>query len=90
MDPPEFWPEFTLDVRDAKTREHLEDIELTFMRGDLNLIWGRNYPATVLADGLRSPIVLMGGREADWPRVAVAGMALRPAAGESPRLVELN
>ncbi len=87
---PEFWPEFSLAVRDAHTRAHLEDIELRFSPGMSNSMWGRNSLSTLLDDGLRSPIALMGGRAADEPEVTVAGLALSPAAGESPRLVELE
>lgn len=86
---PEFWPEFTLAVRDAHTRAHLEEIELRFAPGAGNAVWGRNGTNTLLGSGLRSPIALMGGREPDEPKVTVAGLALSPAAGELPRLVEL-
>ncbi len=86
---PEFWPEFTLAVRDAHTRAHLEDVELRIRSGPGAALWGRNQPGTLLAGGLTSPIVLMGGREPGEPVAGVAGMALRPAADEAPRLVEL-
>ncbi|MEM7199776.1 MAG: hypothetical protein AAF628_05890 [Planctomycetota bacterium] len=86
---PEFWPEFTLDVRDAHTRAHLEDVELRIASGPGMAAWGRNPPTTLLGAGLSSPIALMGGRDADAEEVRVAGMALTPAAGEPPRLVEL-
>ncbi len=84
---PEFWPAFTLAVRDAHTRAHLEDVELHIRSGPGMAAWGRNDPSTLLGGGLRSPIALMGGRDPD--EVKVAGMALSPAAGEAPRLVEL-
>ncbi len=84
---PAFWPEFTLAVRDARTLEHLEDVELRIRSGPAASLWGRNQPGTLLGDGLASPIALMGGRDANESKVTVAGMALRPAAGASPRLV---
>ena len=87
---PEFWPEYTLAVRDAHTRAHLEDIELHFARGNSNAVWGQNRMSTLLGGGLRSPIALTVGREADEPEATVAGLALSPAAGEPPRLVELS
>jgi hypothetical protein len=86
---PEFWPELTLAVRDAHTRAHLEGVELRIRSGPGASLWGRNQPGTMLGDGLTSPIALMGGRDANGSKVTVAGMALRPATGESPRLVEL-
>jgi len=86
---PEFWPEFTLAVRDAHTRAHLEEIELRIIQGPFTALWGRNVSSTPVGGGLRSPIALMGGRDAD-DRDKVAGLALSPAAGESPRLVELS
>ncbi|MEE8218779.1 MAG: hypothetical protein V3S03_07405, partial [Vicinamibacteria bacterium] len=86
---PEFWPEFTLAVRDAHTRAHLENVELRIRSGPGAAFWGRNEPSMLLDDGLSSPIALMGGREPDEPVPTVAGLALSPAAGESPRLVEL-
>ncbi len=86
---PEFWPEFTLAVRDANTRAQLEDIELRFSPGASTSMWGRNSLSTLFGDGLRSPIALMGGRDADEPEASVAHLAVRPAAGESPRLVKL-
>ncbi len=87
---PEFWPEFTLDVRDANTKEHLKNVELRIASGPAMAVWGRNGMSTVLADGLDSPIALMGGREPNTPVATVAGVSLSPAAGESPRLVALK
>ncbi len=86
---PEFWPEFTLAVRDAHTRVHLEDIELRIEPGVGNAVWGQNGTNTLLDDGLDSPILLMGGREPSETKATVAGLALSPATGEVPRLVEL-
>ena len=85
----EYWPEFTLAVRDAHTREDLEDIELRFIPGATTSMWGRNTPSTRFADRLKSPITLMGGRDVEEPGAGVAHLAVRPAAGESPRLVKL-
>ncbi len=87
---PEFWPEFKLAVRDAHTRAHLDDIELLSGPGMSNFTWGRNPIRSLLADGLSSPVALMGGRDADEPEVEVPYLALRPAAGEPPRLVKLE
>lgn len=87
---PEFWPEFTLAVRDANTRAHLGGIELLSGPGMSNYTWGMNPIRSFLANGLGSPIALMGGRDADEPQAAVPYLALRPAAGESPRLVKIT
>ena len=86
---PEFWPEFTLAVRDAHTRAHLEDVELRFLPGMSTSMWGRNNLTTSFEDSLRAPIALMGGRDADDPEASVAHLAVRPAVDESPRLVKL-
>ncbi len=88
---PEFWPEFTLAVRDAVTRRHLENVELRIRSGPGMAAWGRNDSGSgkVLGEGLRSPIALIGGRDPDAERATVAGVALRPSRGESPRIVEL-
>ncbi len=86
---PEFWPKFTLDVRDAHTRAHLKNIELRVNDNLVGMsIWGRNGTTILLGDGLSSPIAVMGGRYPD--EVTVAGLALSPASGESPPLVELS
>jgi len=87
---PDFWPEFRLDVRDALTRGHLENLELRIRPGPGAASWGRNTPSTAFADGLSSPIALMGGREPDQLVATVAGLALSPALGARPRLVELS
>ncbi len=81
--PPVFWPEFTLAVRDAHTRAHLEDVELRCRTTNwmgLGKLPGTGGPFTLLGGGLSSPIVLLGGREADEPVERVAGLALRPPA----------
>ncbi len=91
--PPVFWPEFTLTVRDAQTRAHLEDVELHIRSTGSMGVWrlpGTGWPFTLLGGGLSSPIVLLGGREADEPENRVAGLALRPAAGEAPQPAELH
>ncbi len=87
---PGFWPKFKLSVRDANTRAHLEDVELRFTYGVGSAAWGRNEVSSLLDDGLRSPIELMGGHEPNMPEFTVAGLALMPATGELPRLVELG
>jgi len=89
---PVFWPELTLAVRDMHTREHLEDVELrcvptAFMASQRP---EAGEPYTMLGDGLSSPIVLLGGREADGPEDQVAGLALQPAAGMAPQLADLS
>lgn len=84
---PEYWPEFQLAVRDARTRAHLEDVELRITPGGLMAMWGWNAPRVSLGDGLSSPIALMGGR--DPSESNLAALALSPAAGESPRPVEM-
>ena len=87
---PEYWPEFTLAVLDAHTREHLDDIELLSGPGMSTFMWGRNPVRSFLADGLSSPVRLMGGRDVGVPEDAVPYLALRPAADESPRLVKIG
>ncbi len=87
LNPPVYWPEFTLSVRDAQTRAHLDDVELrcvpaAFMASQLP---EDGEPMTRLGQELSSPIGLYGGREAEGPDNVVAGMALRPDAGESRR-----
>lgn len=86
---PEYWSELELSVRDALTRAHLEDVELRIASGPGTAFWGRNVASALLGDGLGSPIALMGGRDADEPEPRVAGLALSPAAGDAPRIVEL-
>ena len=85
--PPVFWPELTLAVRDAHTLAHLGDVELrcrsTSWMG-LPHLPGTGEAHTLLGGGLSSPIVLLGGRQAHEPEGLVAGLALRPAAGEAP------
>ena len=86
---PEFWPEFALSVRDARTRAHLDGVEVRIRSGPGMAAWGRNPPSRLLGDELQSPIVLMGGRDLDADAPKVAGMALSPPQGTGPRLVEL-
>lgn len=88
-----FWPEFALSVRDAFTKEHLEDVELrcvpTAFMG-LHQQPGSDDIFTKLGDGLSSPIALLGGRKAKELDDHVAGIALRPAtAGEAPEPTDL-
>ena len=87
---PEFWPEFTLAVRDGQTRAHLDNIELRFASGAGAAFWGTNGKTFSLGDGLSSPIALMGGHNPHESVLTVAGLALRPAVGESPTLVEIG
>jgi len=90
LERPESWPKLSLAVRDVHTRTHLDQVELRIMPGSVSSTWGKPGASdTLLGDGLRSPIELMGGREANQPEVTVAGLALAPVASESPRLVEL-
>ena len=86
---PSFWPEFSLSVRDAETREHLDNVELRIASGPNMAVWGRTTPGTLLGNGLNSPIAMMGGRDAKEEPATVAGVALAPATG-SPRLVALS
>lgn len=87
---PEFWPEFTLAVRDAHTGAHLDDIELLSGPGMSNSMWGMNPIRSFLADGLSSPVTLMGGRDANDPKAEVPYLGMRPVDGESPRLVKIE
>jgi hypothetical protein len=92
--PPAFWPEFSLVVRDANTREHLEGVELccvsTAFMGVGQHPEPRGGDYTWLGDGLSSPIALRGGHEADDPEQRVAGMVLRPVSGEEHQLFTLS
>ena len=84
---PEFWPEFTLTVRDAHTLAHLDEVELRIRPGPGMARWGQNGTTLLLGDGLSSPIALMGGRQGG--EATVAGVALASTTSESPQLVEL-
>ncbi|MCK5943927.1 MAG: hypothetical protein KAI24_18225 [Planctomycetes bacterium] len=88
-----FWPELTLAVRDAFTKEHLEDVELrcvpTAYMG-LHQQPGTDSPFSMHGSGLSSPIAMVGGRKVHEAEDHVAGIALRPAAGETPQLVDLS
>jgi len=87
-----FWPELTLTVRDQHTRTHLKDVELRFVPTAFMGLWqvpGTDVVFTSLGSGLSSPIALLGGREPDEQAGVVAGLALGPAAGAAPQLIEL-
>jgi hypothetical protein len=88
-----FWPELSLSVRDAHTREHLEHVELRIVpTAFMPAGWERPMSEpffTTLGGDLSSPIVLLGGRETDGPEDMVAGLALQPAVDEAPELFEL-
>ncbi|MGE3172501.1 MAG: hypothetical protein AB7O97_07720 [Planctomycetota bacterium] len=87
-----FWPEFTLAVRDARTRAHLEDVELRCAPSAfMGLLQhpGDGEPFTALGDGLTSPVALRGGRKASEREDQVGGIALRPASGKAPRPADL-
>ena len=88
-----YWPEFTLTVRDAETRAHLEDVELrmapTAFMGLLQQP-GTDDPFTQVGEGLSSPIGLLGGRKPNAPKGYASGLALSPPADETPRPAELT
>lgn len=87
-----YWPELTLDVRDAETREHLENVELRCVpTAYMGLVQqpGASDPFTVVGVSLSSPIGIRGGRKADAPEGLAAGLALEPAAGEALQPAEL-
>ncbi len=87
-----YWPELTLAVRDARTRAHLEDVELRFVpTAYMGLVQqpGASDPFTVVGEGLSSPIVMRGGRKAGEPEELAAGVALEPAKGEALQPAEL-
>ncbi|MEM7305048.1 MAG: RNA polymerase sigma factor [Planctomycetota bacterium] len=87
-----YWPEFTLEVRDATTRAHLEGVELRCApTGYMGLVQqpGADGPFTVIGAGLSSPIGMRGGRKASEPEGQAAGMALTRAAGEALQPAEL-
>ena len=87
-----FWPKLELSVRDAVTNKHLEDVELrcvpTAFMG-LHQQPGKDGPFTLLGRGLSSPVALLGGRKADESEDHIAGIALQPAVGETPRPADL-
>jgi hypothetical protein len=86
---PAFWPELTLSVLDARTRTHLEEVEVRFDPPS-NAMWGVNERTTLLGEGLRSPIVLRGAYDPNEQDPLFAALDYRSAAGPSPRLVERN
>jgi RNA polymerase sigma-70 factor (ECF subfamily) len=88
---PVYGPGVTLAVRDARTRAHLEHVELYSVGGTymgMPRVPEEDGFFISLGGGMSSPIVLLGGHEPGDPENLVAGLALGPAAGESPRLVE--
>ncbi len=86
-----YWPEFSLSVRDASTRAHLEDVEL---RAVTSAFMASQLPQDAdfilsLGDALSSPIPLRGGRKSTQTDAEVAGLALGPSEGGSSRPLEL-
>lgn len=81
------WPEFSLSVLDANTREHLDDVELRIRSGPPMAAWGRNDPSSLLASGVTSPVRLVGVHDAD--ETNLAGMTIAGDNGSSHGLVEL-
>ena len=88
----EYWPELTLHVLDANTRDHLENVELrmvpTAFMG-LGQVPGEDTAFTPLAEGLNSPISLMGGREKGASDEWLTGLAIAPRKGQPPEMIEL-
>ena len=90
---PTFWPAFSLAVRDAKTREHLEDVELRCVTTALMGVGMHPGPKgnyTLLGDSLSSPIAMRGGHEQDDTEQRVAGMALPSVSGKEQKLFTLG
>ncbi|MEM7164544.1 MAG: sigma-70 family RNA polymerase sigma factor [Planctomycetota bacterium] len=85
---PEFWPAFTLAVRDAQTLAHLDNIELRIDQGPGMAIWGRGRTemTTLFGDGVSSPIEMMGGRVPNENTVAALALS---STNDDPHLVEL-
>lgn len=93
LDPPVYWPEFSLSVRDAQTRAHLDHVELrcrTTAWMGLGELPGEGFEFTRLGDDLGSPVALLGGYQRDDPEAWVAGLALRPPTGETARPADLH
>jgi RNA polymerase sigma factor (sigma-70 family) len=84
---PDYWPEFTLSVLDARTRAHLDDIELRFDPPS-NAMWGVNETTTLLGEGLRSPILLKGGSDPVEQEPRLVALAHRSGQDPPSRLVE--
>lgn len=87
-----YWPALELSVRDAATKQHLEDVELRFVPTafmGLHQQPGKDGPFSILGSGLASPITLYGGRKAQESEALVAGISLQPEAGASRRPVDL-
>lgn len=88
-----YWPELTLNVRDASTRKHLEDVELRCVpTAYMGLVQqpGASDPFTVIGAELSSPILMRGGRKAGEPEDMAAGMALLGTTGEALQPAELS
>lgn len=86
-----FWPELALSVRDAHTREHLEDVEIHCIGSEYmnqRRQPGPGLPYSEIGRGLSSPVALLGGHEAD-ELARVGAVAVRTGAGEEPQVVEL-
>ncbi|MEM7263155.1 MAG: hypothetical protein AAF488_14285, partial [Planctomycetota bacterium] len=91
---PEYWPEFTLAVRDAETGAHLWNVELRCMPASfMNSGWqqpGTGDHTTLLGDGLASPVTLLGGSNPQEPENWVSGLALPSLSGGEPEFFELT
>lgn len=88
-----YWPELTLSVRDARSRVHLEDVELRMVgTAFMGLVQqpGASDPFTVIGKGLVSPIAMRGGRKAGAPEGLSAGVALVAQDGGALRPAELG
>lgn len=88
----EWFPAFSLAVRDAQTRAHLEEVELRLVPTAFMGQWqrpGKGGPFTVAGRGLVSPIALRGGRPAGSPVAQVGGLALVTPGAPAAEIAEL-
>ena len=91
--PPALWPEFSLAVRDANTREHLKDVELRCVTTALMGVGqrpGSEGAYTLLGGGRNSPIPLRGGHEAEDSEQRVAGLAFPQSSKKKAQLFTLE
>lgn len=87
-----FWPEFTLSILDARSRAHLDGVELRCVNTALMGTGqqpGDSPMYTWLGEDLASPIGLLGGRPEEASEQEVFGLAIGSAQGEAPRLRKL-
>lgn len=90
LEEPVLWPQLTLSVRDAETREHLDDVTLSCVSTAFMALPMMPFEAgwfTPLGEDLQSPILLAGAHEAQDEEKRVAGFQ---RVSDVPRLFEFS